>query len=426
VEILAITNRVLKTEPVRWRELTWLQNANLKDMSKPAYEKLRKSIVTNGFIAPFHIWQSKNETYILDGHHRQKVMAEMEKDGFAVPDMLPANFVDCKSMREAKKLVLVYSAIYAQVTDEGLYEYLNIEGLNFDDIKLEVEFPKIDLDKFERGWIKDDFHFRPDKGFAWQGEAETEHKIQLPAEFMEEFQNRHTVICSFSGGKDSSAALLVAKTLLPDKEFIALFVDIGAELPSVMWHVHEFSTWMKIPLEIIRGGKDFFSYVHKVGRWPSLIYRDCISQLIIQPMSRHIKGHFNIDDIIFVRGGQAKQSVRGSVTREAGMGFPGQKKLFYWNPIYWQTDETIIDVLQQTKAPIWEGYQQGFARTACWCCPGMCRKQAQALQKHFPILADQIRNMEKTLGMMAPTNNKSFDDILGSPRIDDVQPVGDE
>jgi len=48
------------------------------------------------------------------------------------------------------KLILVYSSIYANVTSDGLYELINTESLDFGDIKLDVDLPQINFDKFER------------------------------------------------------------------------------------------------------------------------------------------------------------------------------------------------------------------------------------------------------------------------------------
>lgn len=149
----SIESRIIKCEPVKWRELTWLQTSGLKDLTKQAYQKLYHSLVNNQFIDPFRIWENKTKQYILDGHHRQVVMEAIEKDGIRIPDVLPGVFIDCKDIKEAKKLVLVYSAVYAQVTDEGLYEYISTEELDFDALKLELDLPRLDLDYFEKGWI---------------------------------------------------------------------------------------------------------------------------------------------------------------------------------------------------------------------------------------------------------------------------------
>jgi hypothetical protein len=138
-----IKNRILKTEEVEWKKLKNIQAPNFKELTKEAYEKLKQSIVKNDYVMPLAVWQDGKDIYLIDGVHRLRVMTELEKEGVELPKKLPANFLDCKNRKEAAKLVLVYSSIYASVTNEGLYEFINLEGLNFDDLKLEIDIPEL-------------------------------------------------------------------------------------------------------------------------------------------------------------------------------------------------------------------------------------------------------------------------------------------
>jgi len=151
---MKIENRILKTEAVRWRELRWVQG-NLKSISKSSFERLKQSLLKNSFVQPFNVWDNGG-LWCLDGHHRQRAMQELEKEGVGIPETLPANFIDCKDEREAKKLVLVYSSIYARTDEESLYEFIHVNELNFDDLKLEIDLPEINLGKFEAGWMRDE------------------------------------------------------------------------------------------------------------------------------------------------------------------------------------------------------------------------------------------------------------------------------
>jgi DNA modification methylase len=151
-----IKNKIIKTELVEWKKLDWLQNPNLKEMTKESFERLKNSLKKNDFIMPFNVWQNNGKTWILDGHHRKKAMEEIKGNGYKIPGLLPANFIRCKNRKEAVRLILVYSAIYANVTEDGLYEFLNAEGLDFNDLKMDVELPQIDWKEFEKGWMKDE------------------------------------------------------------------------------------------------------------------------------------------------------------------------------------------------------------------------------------------------------------------------------
>jgi len=148
-----IKNKILKTELVNWQELSFLQNNNFKELKKDDWQKLRNSIIKNNFVQVFNVWQDGEKLYCLDGYHRIKVLNELKKEGYNIPEKLPANFIDCKDKKEASKLVLTYSSVYAKITDDGLYEFISNNELDFDDLKIDVNIPEIDLDYFEKGYF---------------------------------------------------------------------------------------------------------------------------------------------------------------------------------------------------------------------------------------------------------------------------------
>jgi len=145
-----IKSKILKTENVNWKKLKPIQPENFKELPAESYKKLKNSLIKNQFIAPFAVWQDKDGAiYTIDGIHRQRILNELEKDGFDVHEALPANFIECKNRKEAAKLLLVYSSAYAKTTQEGLTDFLDLEGLDFQELKAEIDIPTIDLDKFE-------------------------------------------------------------------------------------------------------------------------------------------------------------------------------------------------------------------------------------------------------------------------------------
>jgi DNA modification methylase len=145
-------NKIIKTELVRWRDLEWLQG-ELKEISKDSFAKLKLSLSRNGFVAPFHVAEFDGKRWILDGHMRKKAMEALIEDGQDIPDQLPANFIECASRKEAMKLVLIYSSVYALTTEEGFYQVIIDEQLDFSEIKQMIELPEISMRKFEAGYM---------------------------------------------------------------------------------------------------------------------------------------------------------------------------------------------------------------------------------------------------------------------------------
>jgi len=141
-----IQSQIIKQEPVQWKSLKWLQSSKLKDIGDRGIEKLKNSLKENNFVQPFNVWQdSKGTIWILDGHHREKALTQLEAEGYKIPETLPANFISCKDKKEAAKMVLLYSSIYAKITNEGLGEFLDDFDLDLSNLVNEIDLPGLDF-----------------------------------------------------------------------------------------------------------------------------------------------------------------------------------------------------------------------------------------------------------------------------------------
>jgi len=212
----SIKDKIIKTEKVEWKKLKPLQGDNLKEFSQENYEKLKNSLLNNSFIDPLNVWESKGEIYILDGHHRVKMFFNLEKEGVSVPEKLTANFIDCKNKKEAAKVLLLACADYAKVKDKGLYDFLSVNELNFEDIKFEMDIPTISFSKFEDSFYKDEKTQKEEK-LNEVPEVEKEVISQLGDLFL--IDGRHRILCGDSTKEED------VKLLLQDKEIDLCFTD---------------------------------------------------------------------------------------------------------------------------------------------------------------------------------------------------------
>jgi ParB-like nuclease domain len=132
-------------------ELTPLQGG-LKELNEANFEKLRQSILKHGITFPFFVWQSDGENYILDGTQRDRVLKRMAEEGYEVPP-LPCALIEAKNRKDAAEKILLISSQYGRVTDEGLYEFLSTNELDFGELEPLLELPALDLDDFKEGWM---------------------------------------------------------------------------------------------------------------------------------------------------------------------------------------------------------------------------------------------------------------------------------
>lgn len=144
---MKIENRVLKLENVKWRSLVPLQPEGFKELSDENMSKLMDSLSKNNFIASFIVWQSDDKLYIIDGVHRQRALLKLSlESNINIPEELPAQFIECSDMKEAAKLVLIYSSAYAHTTQTGFDEFMQMFDFSLDELSSMVSIPDIQLD----------------------------------------------------------------------------------------------------------------------------------------------------------------------------------------------------------------------------------------------------------------------------------------
>lgn len=139
-----ISSRIIKLEPIKWKELKFIQQEDFKEWLPNGDKKLIESLLKYQFADPFKVWHHNGINYCLDGRHRFLDLKSVAESGHEVPDMLPATFIDCKDMKEAAELVLVYSSAYAKITQQGLLDFVKNFELDFPDIASLINIPEFD------------------------------------------------------------------------------------------------------------------------------------------------------------------------------------------------------------------------------------------------------------------------------------------
>lgn len=153
-----ISNRVLRQDWVDWKDLEWIQG-DLKELAPENLEKLINSILKKNIVKAFHVWENNGKLYCLDGNHLKKALEKIEKSKLArIPSKLRADFIKCDSMKEAKEMVLLYSAVYAKIIEDKLFDFLSTNELleNWNSLSDMIELPYLDMDSFNTGFLMDD------------------------------------------------------------------------------------------------------------------------------------------------------------------------------------------------------------------------------------------------------------------------------
>ncbi len=129
---------------------------SLKTLDQKRYKKIRRAIERHGFSFPVFVWKSGEDHFIIDGHQRLFTVREMIRDGWELKDnLVPIDWIQAKTKKEAKEKILLAMSQYGKYDEESLYEFIEMEGLDLEGLKEEIDLPQVNLEKFEAGWGKD-------------------------------------------------------------------------------------------------------------------------------------------------------------------------------------------------------------------------------------------------------------------------------
>ncbi len=334
-----------------------------------------ESIKEFGFKVPIIL---DKDNVIISGHTRLKAAKKLKLKE------IPCVVAEDLTEKQAKALRLADNKV-AEIAEWNLelleVELQELEEVNFDMSCFGFEEPEI-LEEPETSEepeprkmvFADDFYLEP--------------------EIVEELKTKR-VFMNFSGGKDSAVTAFLMKPILDEigKEMELVFVDTGVEIPGTQEYVVRFAAAFGYKLNIVRSGKDFFEHYENKKSFPNAIYRDCIFELINKPSNKFIMEKANGEDFIIVRGGRSNQATNISKGQKIYDVKSGTQRVRLLNPIYDLSEKAFEKYKKQLIETfgIWEGYERGFVRTACWCCPFQRKVQYDVMQKELPFLFDILK-----------------------------------
>ncbi|MDV2482233.1 aminotransferase class V-fold PLP-dependent enzyme [Methanoculleus sp. Wushi-C6] len=180
---------------------------------------------------------------------------------------------------------------------------------------------------------------------------------------------------SFSGGKDSTAVLHLARKAGIDKAF---FIDTGIELPETV----EFVASQGV--EIIRKGGDFFQAVEKAGP-PGKDNRWCCKLLKLHPLKIYLA---ETGPCVTIQGNRWYESWNRAELDETSQN-PANPMQLNVSPIRsWRALEVYLYLWWQ-EAPMNPLYEKGLERIGCYLCPAVLESEYEDLRRMHPALTDR-------------------------------------
>ena len=176
------------------------------------------------------------------------------------------------------------------------------------------------------------------------------------------------VIVNFSGGKDSTVAVLEALKVYPKEDIELVFMDTGAEYRGTREHVIEVANTFELPLTILDPKRDWFEQVRHDNMPFTPALRKCTHRLKID-VYRSWFSHYRkergltISDVITVMGIRGEESLSRSRLTE----WQEYDQGYYWRPCLNMKAQDMFDRIKAEGLPLHYCYEFS-TRCNCWLC----------------------------------------------------------
>lgn len=200
------------------------------------------------------------------------------------------------------------------------------------------------------------------------------------------------ILVSYSGGKDSQAALIYASKLYNNADIEAVFCDTGFESELTYKHIIDTTSQLNIKLIVLKNKKysGLIDLAKQKKRFPSVMRRFCTSELKVKPMIDYLLS-LN-DNVLIFQGIRANESVSRSKLQNSCDYFKyyhkpsdnsykphtyrrkevlNKSKLFSFEiirPFFYDSSMDVIKYIldnNQFPNPL---YYKGFKRVGCYPC----------------------------------------------------------
>lgn len=234
------------------------------------------------------------------------------------------------------------------------------------------------------------------------------------------------VIVTFSGGKDSLAALLWTREHIT-RNFTTVFCDTGWEHPLTYDYIRRTADKLHLDLVTLRSKKyaGMVDLARQKKRWPSSYARFCTEELKTKPMIDYVLDEVK-DSVLIVQGIRAaesparakmqaqctyfkyyfepygydkagrpkKHSYRGREVRA----FRAQYADDLLRPVFDWSAQQVIDSIFAAGLEPNPLYKMGYKRVGCWPCVMASQRDILNIARQAPDRIAEIAAIERELG----------------------------
>jgi phosphoadenosine phosphosulfate reductase len=226
------------------------------------------------------------------------------------------------------------------------------------------------------------------------GEGTMESENMKPREFVEVYAIR-SLVCCFSGGKDSLVATHYTLSQLEDVniEKYVVFVDTTVMVPTAEPFVRDVCKRFNWNLYVLKPNRDFWTLVGVDGLpMPTMFRRWCCGKLKLDPIKKFLRGLNPQRGAIM---GLRKEESQRRKTKLKKQVLYDQKSLSWkFSPILDWSEQDVFRYMKEHDLPMPPHYRLGIPET-CLCGAYSSRKVMMRVKAQFPELFQKFVELEK-------------------------------
>jgi 3'-phosphoadenosine 5'-phosphosulfate sulfotransferase (PAPS reductase)/FAD synthetase len=234
-----------------------------------------------------------------------------------------------------------------------------------------------------------------------------ESKVEKSLEIVREAAYRANeagtpLFINFSGGKDSSSLLLLARQVSDKVE--AIYMSSGIELPGSIEFVQRECERLSLPLHITYPDRDYmgnFNYwVHRFGYFPSYKYNYCSSRLKLRPLRAYLRKKFGFAATYKLNGVRQSESTRRrKIYKDRPYITPDWEMSgsFIVQPIQDWNSLDVKEFLEKNNFTVQKQYSS-FGVSGCAYCPFYQEDIYYRILSVYPNIYDEIIDLENEIG----------------------------
>lgn len=243
--------------------------------------------------------------------------------------------------------------------------------------------------------------------------------FSVPAKVEAQIAAGALIAMSHSGGKDSQAAMILLRRVVPDDQLLVVHAPLGRpEWPGTFTHIRR--TTLGLPLVLAEATTAPLDAVRRRRLWPSPKLRWCTSDWKRGPIERELRRYLRanpryggrIVSCLGLRADEGRDRAKRAPLEYSARNSKAGRHWLTWLPIHGFTEAQVFATISEAgERPHWV-YRMGMSRCSCTFCIMATDADLRRAAQLRPELAAEYVDLEREIGHAFRTDGTTLASIL--------------